>query len=273
MSLTDLQMPIAAVPDGGDTVAVYGTFTGNISATWTPADGINIWLAANGDIPALYAPIAAAMRFVASGAALGSGTADSDTLLLRTWPTAYVALREVLGSFLPAEIRFGNVDATALHTIITTIFTALGRTSEAVDAFVAGTGLVRVSAGDRIGAAAAGTSPPAAVTPNLVTIRVFDAAGNEMNEIQTLDAIAEHASIDGTQHPLLANLPRDGWIDITVLGADDAPLGSEPYTLYFSDGTQRNGATDANGRLFESGVPAGDWAVDLTNQPSFSFID
>jgi hypothetical protein len=268
---TALSMPVAVVPVGDDPATFYAGFAGKMTPSWSPSDGLIVWAAAEIDIARLHAPTKAAMRFAPAGTSVGGAPLASDSLLLQTWPTTYVDIKNAIKASVPSEIRFENVAAATVRNSVTPLFTAIGRSSVAVDAFMAGDGLLRVTAGTAIGAAAPAAGAPSAAVPNRVKILMFDGFGASLNALQFFSNAADHAGVDKTQHPMLSQLDLDGWIEVEVLDTSGTRLSGEQYALYLSDGTLRTGTTGASGQIYETGIPAGGWAIDLPNQPSFEF--
>lgn len=272
MSNGNYALPIAVPPEGTDPLTFYGTFSGKISASWTPATALVVWLDASPDIARLHAPMKAAMRFVPTGTELHGAPAPADILILQTWPIDYARAKEELAGVIPSVIQIENVDRPAVRAAVSTLFTAIGRNEAAVDSFMTGDGLLKVGAGIDIGAAAPGSGAPSPATPNKVTIRLYDGEGQEANPVQFFSEAAEQAGIDGSAHPLLSLLDTQGWIELVITDAAGTPLAGEPFDLFFSDGTTRSGATDGDGRIFETSVPPGPWGLDLLNHPSFEIV-
>lgn len=272
MSNVDYSLPIAVPPEGSDPVIFYGTFSGKISASWTPTTDLVVWLDASPDIARLHTPMKAAMRFVPTGTELDGTPTTADTLILQTWPTDYVNAKQELTAAIPSVIQIENVDGSAVRAAVRTLFTAIGRDEAAVDNFMAGDGLLKVDAGTDIGAAAAGSGAPSPATPNQVKIHLYDGEGQTVNPVQFFSEVADQAGIDKTLHPLLSQLDLEGWIEVVVVSMSGTPLVSEPFDLYFSDGTTRSGTTDSEGRIFETSIPPGPWGVDIPNHPSFEII-
>lgn len=268
MANTDLSMPVAVPPSGADPATFYATFAGRLTALWQPATGLSVWLAADPLIARLHAPMKSAMRFAPAGALVGGNPIPVDTVFLQTWPVAYPSIKSALQSAVPSEIRMGNVDPMAVRDSVTPVFSAIGRSNAAVDAFMAGNGLLLVEAGTAIGAAASEQSPPSPATPNRVQIEAFDASGAVLNSVQFFSKAAEHSGVDQSLHPLLSQLSQNDWVEIIVLDESGAPLAGEPYVLYLGDGTSRTGFTDAVGRIFETSIPPGSWGLDLPNNPA-----
>jgi len=52
-------------------------------------------------------------------------------------------------------------------------------------------------------------------------------------------------------------------IEVTVLDALDEPLPDTDYVITLSDGKQRKGKTDSDGKLTETGVPKGNYKIDI----------
>ena len=260
-------LPLAVLPEGADPVAFYGTFTGKLTAT-ADGDAVTVWAAAEEGIARVHAPLKAAVRFAPAGS-----TVDTDTLELQTWPLSYTDLEPVLGSTVPAQVLIGNVDAAAVRAAVRDLYVSIGKPETSVDAFMTGDGLLLVPTGTPLGGAAAGTAPPDPARPNSVEISATDAAGEPVNVTQLFADGATLAGIDATLHPLLADIPLEGWIDILVLDESGAPLPAEPYDLYLSDGTTRSGVSDTDGRISETGMPPGAWGLDLPGQPSFAFVE
>jgi len=260
-------------PQGEDPGTFYGGFAGKLTPSWTPAEGLVIWVAADSNIARLYAPIKSAMRFAPTGTSWGEVQLGADSLILNTWPTAYVSLKDALASAIPAQICLENVDPAEVLKAVKPLFIAMGRTEAAADAFMLGNGLLKVAAGTPLGAAAPMANGPAAATPNRVKITMTDGQGNSLNPLQFLDQVATLIGVDRAQHPLLSQMSLNNWLDLAVEDESGGPLAGEPYVLYLGDGSQRAGATDAKGRIYETGLPAGDWGLDLTNYPSFVFFE
>jgi hypothetical protein len=198
---------------------------------------------------------------------------DTDTLVLQTWPLSYTDLEPVLGSTVPAQLLIGNVDPAGVRAAVRDLYVAIGKPETSVDAFMTGDGLLLVPTGTPLGTAAAGTAPPDPSRPSSVTVTATDAAGQPVNITQLFADGAALAQIDATLHPLLAAIPLEGWIDILVLDEAGDPLPGEPYDLYLSDGTTRSGTTDAAGKIAETGMPPGEWGLDLPGHPSFAFVE
>jgi hypothetical protein len=265
-------LPFAVLPDGADPAAFYSTFTGNLTAT-ADGDAVSVWVAEDGDLATVHAPLKAAMRFAPSGSVLDTSTAATDTLVLQTWPLSYTDLQPVLGSAVPAQVLIGNVDQAGVRDAVRDLYVAIGKPETSVDAFMTGDGLLLVPVGTPVGTAAPGTAPPDPAMPNNARITATDAASDPVNVTQFFADGAALAGIDATLHPLLAAIPLEGWIDVVVLDETGGPLAAEAYDLYLSDGTTRSGTTDADGRIAETGLPPGEWALDLPGQPSFAFVD
>jgi hypothetical protein len=263
-------MPLAVPPNGVDPVAFYATFAGNLTASWTSDAALVVWVSPDIDIARLHAPMMAAIRFAPPGILVRGAPVIEHTIVLQTWPVSYVAIQDALASTVPSEIHMENVDPATVRLAVTPLFEALGRSDAAIDAFMAGDGLLRVNPGTAIGAAASVTGAPVPARPNRVSIQTFDASGQAVNPVQFFSNAADHTGIDKTQHPLLSQLDLDGWVEIFVVDASATPLANEPYVLYLSDETTRMGSTDANGRIFETGIPAGGWALDVPDHPSIA---
>lgn len=273
MANSDLSMPLAVPPTGADLTVFYATFAGRLTASWSPATGLTVWVAADASIARLYAPLKAAMRFLPVGTLVSGNPTTTNTIVLQTWPASYVAVQEALQSAVPSEIQMENVDPAAVRTAVTPLFSAIGRTGAAVDSFIAGDGLLLVEAGVSIGAAAPAAGPPAPATPNFVRIGAVDASRIVLNPIQFFSKAADLLGIDKTRHPMFSQIALQGWIEVIVTDAAGGLLANEPYVLYVADATMRAGNTDSQGRIFESGVPAGAWGLDLVNHPSFTIIE
>lgn len=255
-------LPLAVLPDGADPATFYGTFTGRLTAE-QDGDAVTVWVDADPALAAVHAPVKAAMRYAP----------DTDTLVLQTWPLAYTDLEPALESTVPATVLIGNVDPAGVREATRALYVAIGRPETSVDAFLAGDGLLLVEVGTPIGTAAAAAAPPDPARPHSVLVSATDADGAAVNVTQFFADGAALAGIDATLHPLLASIPLQGWIDVLVVDAAGAPLVAEPYELHLSDGTVRLGATDAEGRVVEAGMPPGGWGLDLSNQPSFAFVE
>jgi hypothetical protein len=264
-----LTMPLAVPPEGADPSSFYASFANKLTSSWSPTTGLEVWLAAEPEIGGLYAPIKSALRFAPAGTLLRGTVLSTDTLVLTTWPTTYVDLKNVMDS-IPTEILMENVDTNSVRSAVEPLFTALGRSQNAVDAFMAGNGLLRIPARTLIGSGATMSNPPTASKPIYLRIVLLDGSGSEINTLQFFSDTATYLGIDTTQHPLLSQLDLHGWIEITVLDASGIPLINEPYKLFFEDGSSRGGTTNNKGRIYESGIPLGSWALDLPNHPSFS---
>lgn len=261
-------LPLAVLPEGADPATFYGSFAGKLTAE-ADGDAVSVWLA-DDDSGAVYAPVKAALRFAPAGSDAGTTT---DTLVLSTWPLVFPDLRDALPSPAPTEIRIGNVDSDGVRAATRDLYVAIGKPETSVDAFLAGDGLLLVAAGAPIGTAAAGTSPPDPSRPNQITVEAADADGAAVNVTQLFADGAAVAGIDATLHPLLAAIPPEGWIDVVVLDEAGDPLAAEAYDLYLSDGSIRSGVTGTDGRIAETGMPDGPWALDLPGQPSFGFVE
>ncbi len=273
MTDNQLSMPLAIPIEGVDPISYYLGFAGKLTASWTPTDGLVVWVASESTISKLHAPVKSAMKFVPAETVINEETIISNTLVLKTWPTDYVSIKETFPSAVPSEIRIENVDSAEVRSAVTPIFTAMGRSDTAVDEFMLGNGLVKATAGIPVGAAAAGSDGPSADTPNYVNISMFDGYGNSINPVQFLSDAAGIMGIDKDQHPLLSQLDLDGWIEVVALDVNDEPLVNEPYTLYLADGTNKSGVTDADGRIYETNLSSEEWAIDLPNHPSFHFVE
>jgi hypothetical protein len=271
MSDPNIAMPVAVAPEGADAAAFYATFTGKVAVT-AGATGLVIDLGSDPAVMRLHAPLKAAMRYVAAGQVVDGQSIAADSVLLETWPASYLVLRDQFSCPVPTRITFGGVDAQAVRDAVTPLFTALGRSTAAMDRFMTGDGLLRVLAGTAIGAAAPAASPADISRPRQVTMSMQDATGQPVNVIQFLAEAAALAAIDATVHPLLNQLETEGWIEVFVLGSDGAPLTDVAYVLYLSDDSVRTGQTDLEGRIFETGLPAGGWGIDLPEHPSFELV-
>src|SRR6266508_2443022 len=224
MMPVNYSLPIAVPPEGSDPATFYATFSGKISATWTPATDLIVWLDASPDIARLHAPMKAAMRFVPSGSDLNGSPANSDTLVLQTWPTDYANAKQELTAAIPSVIQIENVERTVVRTAVQTLYTALGRNEAAVDSFMNGDGLLKVDAGAEIGMAAAGSGPPSPATPNQVTLHLYSGDGSRANPVQFFSEAADQAGIDKTMHPLLTQLDLEGWIEVMVVDISGSTL-------------------------------------------------
>lgn len=265
-------LPFAVLPDGADPAIFYAGFAGKL-ATELAGDGLIVWAADEPDVVLVHAPVKAAMRFAPAGATVGADVVAVDTLLLQTWPLTYTDLEPLFPSPVPAEIRIGNVDAAGVRAAVRDLYVAIGKPETTVDAFLTGDGLLLVMAGTPLGTASLGAAPPDLTRPRSVVVTAFDAAGAPLSVTQLFADGAALAGIDATLHPLLAAIDIEGWIDVVVVDDGGNPLPNEPYVLYLADDTTRNGATDAAGRIAETGMPPGEWALDLPNHPSFAFIE
>ena len=272
MGDTELSMPLAVPPPGVDPSTFYATFTGKLIAAWSPATGLVVSVDPSPAIARLHAPMKAAMHFAPAGSTIGGTPVQNNTLVLTTWPMTYATVKEILGPETPAQIRFENVDGTAVRAAVEPLFTAIGRPASVVDDFIAGDGLLRVGAGIEIGAAAPDPAGSPS-TPNGVKIKVLDATAADINPVQFLVEVATHLNVDKTLHPILAQLDLDGRIEVVALDEKGAPLQAEPYILYLSDGTRRTGITDSSGGLYETQIPAGSWGIDFPNHSSFTVLD
>lgn len=268
-----LSMPVAVPPPETDPVAFYATFVGKLTASSSPDTGLSVQVSAEAEITGLYAPIKAAMRFVPAGTQVGETTVVADTLILQTWPPAYISLKDEMETPLPSEIHVENVDAQAVRNAVQPLFAAINRSDEAVESFMTGDGLLKVEAGTPVGAAAVDENAVSPETPDSVKILLFDATGTTINPLPFLVNVADLLQIDKTQHPLLSQLDLDGWVEVVVIDAVGAPISGEAYTLYLADGTTRTGVTDENGRIYETGISAGGWWIDIPGYPSFALLD
>jgi hypothetical protein len=273
MSDPDLNMIMAVVPTGVDPATHYAAFAGQLAASWSSTEGLLVWCAADAELSKVFAPMKAAMKFVPAGGLLDGITVETNTVLLQTWPAAYPANKEKLNSAVPVVTKIENIDEASVRTVIESLYSVMGRNAADVDAFMSGNGLTMVNSGMVIGSAALGVNPQDPGLPNYLRVVMSDSSGAYVNPVQFLTAVADTTSIDKRTHPILSQLSLDGWVEIVCLNEDDSPLVNEPYVVYFSDETTREGMTDGAGRIFEDNVPAGDWAIDLLNHPSFTFID
>jgi hypothetical protein len=265
-------LPFAVLPEGDDPATFYAGFAGKLS-TELLDEGLTIWAADEPELLTIHAPVKAAMRFAAAGSAVDTDVLATDTLLLQTWPLTYTDLEPLFPSPVPAEIRIGNVDQTGVRAAVRDLYVAIGKPETSVDGFMAGEGLLLVKAGTPIGTSATGTAPPDLTRPKSVEVVAFDAEGSSLNVTQLFADGAVVGEIDATLHPLLAAIEIEGWIDVVVVDDAGNPITNEPYVLYLSDDTTRNGTTDAEGRITEDSMPSGVWALDLPNHPSFAFIE
>jgi len=264
-------MPLAVPPPDVDPATFYARFEGKLVGEWSPSKGLLVSVDRAPDIARLHAPIKAAMRFVKAGTLVRNTVVPKDSLFFAIWPITYPTVKEILVLLTPAQIQFENVDADAVRLAVQPLYEAIGR-SDGVDDFMTGNGLLKVTAGTAVGAAAPDPDAPVA-TPNRVKIQVIDATGSEINPIQFLSEAATHLQIDKTLHPILKQLDLDGWVEMVVRDDNGDALAAEPYTFFLSDGTTRSGSTDAQGRLFESGIPEGGWDIDFPNHPSITLVD
>src|SRR4051794_24865241 len=114
MTDAQLSMPVAVPSAGTDPTTFYSKFVGKLTPAWSPQTGLVVWVANEADIARLHAPMKAAMRFLPSGTDVGGTPVSADTLLLQTWPTNYVAIKDEIRSAVPSEIRLENVDTVAV---------------------------------------------------------------------------------------------------------------------------------------------------------------
>jgi hypothetical protein len=274
MPSTKVSMPMAVPQQGDEPTAFYASFAGMMQVVWTPGGEFVVRVAAAPNLGRLYAPLKSAMRFLPAGVQVHGNEAETDTLILQTWPIGLLALKNALSIQPPSEIRFGNVAAAEVRTIAAALYAEIHRSPAAVDRFMEGNGLLRVKAGAVIGTAAiAPSTAGVSLLPNLVTIAFRSADGAELNPISMLTAFADAGAVDKASHPLIAASGSADWVEIIATDATDHPLANEPYTLYLADGTTRVGATDQSGRIYETGLPAGQWAVDLHNHAAFALKD
>ena len=265
-----IAQPIAFPPEGDNPVTFYANFAGKLQPNWDPASGLDVWLADSSEIARLHAPLRSAIRFVPTGTELNGAVTTENVLRLQTWPTSFPELKRVLGPATPAEVHFLNVDDTAVRTAVEPLFAALGKSEAAVGEFMSGGGLLKVETGTTVGAAAVGSTPPSSTVPKRVHMSVFGATGELLNTIDFLSRAADHAGVDKSIHPLLSQLDLNGWIEVIALSSEGTPLSSEPYELFLGDATSRTGTTDAEGRVYETGIPPGRWGIDFLNHPSFA---
>lgn len=269
----DLNMIMAIVPDGVDPATHYAPFAGKLTSSWSITDGLFVWCAADVELSKVYAPMKAAMKFVPSGGTSDGIAMTTNTIFLQTWPAVYGSNKEKLGSGVPVVIRVESIDEASVRAVIESLYSAMGRSAADVDAFMSGNGLAMINSGVMIGNAAPGVNPPNPALPNYVRVIMSDSSGEYINPVQFFTAVADATSIDKAADPVLSQLSLDGWVEIVCLDEDDSPLVNEPYVMYLADESTREGVTDSAGRIFEDSVPAGDWAIDLLNHPSFTFID
>ncbi|NVJ24839.1 hypothetical protein HUW62_26800 [Myxococcus sp. AM011] len=50
---------------------------------------------------------------------------------------------------------------------------------------------------------------------------------------------------------------EEGWVELEMLGENDAPIANERFIVILADGTQRKGRTDARGFARVGGLPQG----------------
>lgn len=272
MCAFELNMPLAVPDVGTDPPTFYASFAGRISASWAPGAGLNVWLASGEPFNRLHAPTKAAMRFYPAGSIVAGSPVATHTIVLQTWPLDYVSIRDSLRTEVPSAIHFANVDAASVRAAVTPLFADIGRPAAVVDDFISGNGLLRVEAGSRIGAAAVAPGGPGGLTNN-IGIVLRDQSGGVINPVLFFAAIADHLAIDKALHPLLSQLDLTGWLEVITLDEDGAPLAGESYVLYLSDGTTRQGNSDPNGRIYESGLPSGNWGIDMPNHPAFTIVE
>lgn len=268
--MSDIVMPMAFDESGSDPATFYATFDGKLTPFWSAEEGLVIWCSSDAAIARLYAPIKAALRYLPAGYVYQDTPVDVNTLLLSTWPTTYTDLASSLDFKLPSNIALENVDETTVQTAAAAILTDMGKDASAAADFIAGDGLLKVEAGTYIGSAAAGDSPDDATQPQQVIISLYDGQGVEMNPVSFFSSAADVYSIDKTLHPILSQLDLESWLEVYVNDEEGNALVGEAYTLYLPDGSTRTGVTDASGRIYETGLSAGDCGLDITNYPSFT---
>src|SRR5438105_15285461 len=186
-----MTMPIAVPDTGIDPATYYTQFADNLDATYTEASGLLISVADDPTLARLYAPIKSAMRFAPAGTEINGTALATDSLLLATWPTTFPAAKTALGASAPAQLRFENVDAAEVRAAVTPIYQAIGKGAEALDAFLAGNGALRVQAGDVVGLPATDAGAPP-TTPRQMRLLAYDGAGVELNAVQFLSDLATH---------------------------------------------------------------------------------
>jgi len=268
----EVSMPLAVPPEGiDDPTSFYAGFTGRLRPSWSPADGLVVFLDDDPEIARLHAPLKVALRFIPAGTVVDEVTVEEDTLFLQTWPTVYTELRDLIDSPVPAEIRISNVAPDSVRESVRPLFTELGRDESALDEFMAGNGLLRVTAGTALGMAALDSEEMTPEMPNRVKIDMLDGSGTTVNPLQFLAEVATIAGLDISTHPLMSQLNLEEWIEVTIVDADGTPLHDADYVIYLADGSERRGKTDADGRIYETGTPIGNWWLDLPDYPSCEF--
>lgn len=271
MSNSNTSLPFAVVPEEADSESFFATFAGKIVAQWNIDQGLVVDVSDEVLFGNLFAPLKSAMKLLPGGQVLDSGDVSVASLILETWPAAYMELREQFTSTVPSRTVFQNVDPDQVRLSVEQIYADIGGTPEEVDKFMDGNGLLLVPAGTQIGAA--GNNPTASdpAMPHRVSVQFINAEEQLINPIQLLVEVAERLSIDAAVHPVLSQLETEGWVEIFVTDKAGNALPDEPYQFYLFDNSVRSGTTDSNGRLFETNVPDGGWWIDLTNHPSLEF--
>ncbi len=276
MSDTTAAMPVAVPPDGTDPTTYYAGFTNNFDASLIPGDGLRFWTTDDATLRKVHGILRGAMRYVDTGEVLvGDELATAPSLLVKTWPTDFLVLRDGLLSPPIATITYEGVDASdvqsALEERIAEILGTVDPTelADMVSAFMSGSGsLVLAGTGSCIGGTALATDGPDPALTRGTTVRFWDANDLQIEAGTALEQLQELVETDLTGHPLTSAVTFGGTLTIRCLDSDDNPLVGESYTLYLADGSTSAGTTDSDGMIQVEGVAQG-WGLDLPGHPAF----
>lgn len=74
-------------------------------------------------------------------------------------------------------------------------------------------------------------------------------------------AAAAEAPAEASAPPPADEATDTAWIEVVLVGEDDAPIAGERYRLELPDGRTIEGRTNADGRIRAEGIPAGECAL------------
>lgn len=274
MADTTASFPIAVPPDESDPATLYASFSGAFDAELSET-GLRFWTTDDATLRQVYSILRGAMRFVDTGETLvGSELATSPSLVVKTWPTTFLELRNGLVTPPISVISYEGLETADIEAALSARITdSLGTVDPAdlatmVSTFMAGTGaLVLVNTGALIGGAETAGDGPTGLTRG-TTVRFWGADDTTLDPDAALTQLQSLIVYDTTGHPLLAAVSLGQTLTLTCFDESGTPLASTAYTLYVPGGTNRTGTTDANGVLRETGVD-GPWFLDLPDASNF----
>ena len=118
-NLTGSALPVAVPTDGGDPAAFYAGFTGAFAAALS-GDRVQVWTTDDATERRLHAVLRGAMRFVdANQPLIGSENATAPSLVVRTWPQTFVALRGGVMSPPIAVVTYEGIDPADVAALLT----------------------------------------------------------------------------------------------------------------------------------------------------------